>query len=101
MFAHKQQHRIDRRMCAAAARILFDRNSRLDDIEWITPRRQNFGAIVIALAVEHFEEALLVFKRHLIRSEALTRQQRREESAASAMSDMHRLCHRAEVCFDA
>jgi len=42
--AHQHQHRVNRRMRAAAARILLDRDARFDDIPWLAHAGSIFAA---------------------------------------------------------
>ena len=83
MLAHQHQHGVDRRMRAAAARVLLDGDARLDDVPGFAPGRQDFFHVVIAGAVEHFEVALLVLEGDGAGGEAVARQQRGEISFAA------------------
>jgi len=100
--AHQLQHGVQRRMRAAAARILLDRDAGLDDIQRIGPRRQAALDVIGARTVEHVQEALLVFEDgRAVRGKALPRQPRRIQAVARAMADVQRLGHRAEIRLDA
>ena len=59
----QQQHRVDRRMGAAAARVLLDREAGPDDVVGPPPVLEDRLGVEIAGAVEHIEKALLVFER--------------------------------------
>ena len=59
----QRQHRIDRRVRAAAARMLLDAESGGDDVVGPAPIREDRLGIEIAGAVEHVQKALLVFER--------------------------------------
>ena len=59
----QQQQRVDRRMGAAAARVLLDREAGPDDVVGLAPILEDRRGIVSAGAVEHLEEPLLVLER--------------------------------------
>src|SRR5882762_7054716 len=96
------EHRVDRRMRAAAAGILLDAYTGRDDVEWRRPGAHCARYIIGTRPVEHFEEALLVLEHaEAVRREADLCQARRENAIASAVADMQRLRHSAEVRLDA
>ena len=95
------EHRVDRRMGAAAARIALDGDAGRDDVERRRPIAQHGVGVVIPGAVEHFEKALAVLQRILACGEAFAREQRRHRAVAGAMADMQRLGHGAEIGLEA
>ena len=102
VLAREREHRIQRRMRAAAAGILLDRDARLHDIERIGPVCEDARDIVCALAVEHVEETLLVFEcARRVRGESGARELCGEKAAPRAMADVERFHHGAEVGLDA
>ena len=80
-----------------AARIKFVAGARHHDVERIGPVRGGLGGIVIALAVEHIEEALLVFEGVRVCSEALARQQHGLQTVARTGTGVQRFGHGAEI----
>ena len=72
---HEIEHRVDRRMGAAAARIALDGDAGRDDVERLRPVAQHRVGVVIAGAVEDLEEALPVLEHVVARGHALARQQ--------------------------
>ena len=71
VFAHEHQHRVDRRMRAAAAGILLDRDAGLTMSNGLPPVGSIVRSVEVARAIEHLEEALLVLERARVRREAV------------------------------
>src|ERR1044071_6605924 len=65
-------------MGAAAARVLLDPEPRPDDLVGLSPIPEDRLGIECAGAVEHQQEALLVFEGGRVGAEAIPRQHRRE-----------------------
>ena len=86
MSAHDLYHCVQRRMRAATARILFNGNAWLYDIEWICPMIEDLFAIECPGTVEHVEESLFVLKRLCVGGETLLRQQRCEEAVSGTVT---------------
>ena len=101
MRSAQQQQRVDRRMRAAAARVLLHPEPRPDDVVGLAPIAQDDLGVESAGAVEHHQKTLLVFERRGVGGKAVARQHRCEESVAGGIPDMQRFCHRAEIGLDA
>jgi hypothetical protein len=74
MLLAQRQHRIDRRVGAAAARVLLDRQPWPDDVVRLSPIFENSLGVEGAGAVEDQQKTLLVFERARVGGEAVARQ---------------------------
>src|SRR5438132_3176301 len=96
------EHRVDGRMRAAAARILLDPDTGLDDVERRGPGTHGTLDVIGAWSVENLEEALLMLEHALrVCREAGLCQSRGQNAITSAVADVQRLRHGAEVRLDA
>jgi hypothetical protein len=91
------KHQIDSGLGAQAAWILLYGNARHLDLPWISPFVQYLINAVSTLAVKNLKEALMVLESIRVCGEAFGRQQRRKQSAAGALTYMHRLSHGTQV----
>ena len=89
-------------MRAAAARILLDPDTGLDDVERRGPGTHGTLDVIGAWSVENLEEALLMLEHALrVCREAGLCQSRGQNAITSAVADVQRLRHGAEVRLDA